>query len=108
VSAGGFGGMPRGYAPPLQVIGYVGTHKGDAERGPEVRMRGDEARLRVLMDGELVYVYGPRRHELATLRVDDEVPRGGVVLRDVGGVAVSEIVRVVKVDTERRPPGNLA
>jgi hypothetical protein len=105
----GSGPMPRGYAPPLQVVGFIGTHRGDAERGPEVRMRADEARLRLLTDGELVYVYGPRRHELATVRVDDEVPRGGVVLRDVAGVAVSEIVRVVKVDTERRsPPGHFA
>jgi hypothetical protein len=33
--------------------------------------------------------------------VDESVPRGGVVLRDVVGVAVSEIVRVGKVNTDR-------
>jgi hypothetical protein len=98
------GGMRAGYNPPLQVLGYVGTRSGDPERGPQISMNGDEARLRLLLDGELVYVYGPRRHELATLRVDDEIPRGGAVLRDVLGVTVTEIVRVVKVDTDRRPP----
>jgi hypothetical protein len=96
--------MRAGYNPPLQVVGYVGTRSGDPERGPQISMNGDEARLRLLLDGELVYVYGPRRHELATLRVDDEIPRGGVVLRDVLGVTVTEIVRVLKVDTDRRPP----
>jgi hypothetical protein len=95
--------IPSGYNPPLQVVGYVGSHAGDAERGPEVRMRTDEARRRLLEDGELVWVYGPRRHELATLHVDDAVPKGGVVLRDVSGVALSEIVRVVKPDLDRRP-----
>jgi len=94
---------PGGYNPPLQVVGFVGSHKGDAERGPEVRMSADEARRRLLMDGELVWVYGPRRHELATLHLDDAVPKGGVVLRDVAGVTLSEIVRVVKPDLDRRP-----
>ena len=98
------GGLRAGYNPPLQVIGYVGTRAGDPERGPLIAMNTNEARLRLLVDGELVYVYGPRRHELATLRVDEEIPRGGVVLRDVLGVTVTEIVRVVKVDTDRRPP----
>jgi len=109
VTSGGFQGLGRGYSPPLQVVGFIGTRKGDAERGPEIRMRDDEARLRLLTDGELVYVYGPRRHELATLRVDDEVPRGGVVVRDMSGLVVSEIVRVVKLDLDRRsPPGHFA
>ena len=98
-----------GFTPPLQVMGYLATRKGDDDRGPEVYMNAREATLRLLVDGELVYVYGPRRHELAVLRVHDDVPRGGVVVRDVAGVAPSEIVRVRKVDDDRPPrPESLA
>ena len=97
----GSGALGLGYSPPLQVVRFVSTRVGDPERGPEVRVRPDDARIRLLIDGEIVWVYGPRRSELATLRVDDTVPRGGVVLRDVVGVAVSEIVRVGKVNTDR-------
>lgn len=89
------------YNPPLQVIGFVGTRPGDAERGPVVMLNADEARLRMITDGELVWVYGPRRHDLTAVKVDDQVPKGGVVARDVAGLAVSEIVRLVKVDTDR-------
>lgn len=91
----------KGYSPPLQVVGFRATRRGDPERGPEVRMNAREAAIRLLIEGELVYIYGPRRHELALLRVDDDVPRGGVVVRDVAGVAPSEIVRVRKVDEDR-------
>jgi anaerobic selenocysteine-containing dehydrogenase len=87
--------------PPLQVIGFVGTKRGEAERGPAVWLSTDEATKRLIEDGELVWVYGPRRHELAVARYDDEIPRGGVVVRDIAGIAVSEIVRLVKVDTDR-------
>ncbi len=87
--------------PPLQVIGFVGTKRGDAERGPAVWVRSDDAAARLIEDGELVWVYGPRRHELAVARFDDEIARGGVVVRDIAGIAVSEIVRLVKVDTDR-------
>jgi len=89
------------YNPPLQVIGFIGTRPGDAERGPVVIINADEARLRMISDGELVWVYGPRRHDLTAVKVDDSVPHGGVVARDVAGLAVSEIVRLVKVDTDR-------
>ena len=67
--------------------------------------------MRLLEDGELVWVYGPRRHELATRGVDDALPRGGVVLRDIAGAAPSsEIVRVVqaRLDTAARASGTLA
>jgi hypothetical protein len=57
--------------------------------------------MRFVDDGELVWVYGPRRHELAVTIYDETVPKGGVVVRDIAGVAVSEIVRLVKVDTDR-------
>ena len=97
-----------GYNPPLQVVGFIATRRGDAERGPLIRMRGDEARLRLMLDGELVWVYGPRRHDLATLEVDDSLPRGAVVVRDITGVAPSEVVRVVKVDVDAQPRGHFA
>ena len=92
--------MSTGYSPPLQVMGFIATRRGDAERGPLVRMRSDDAAKRLLTDGEVAWVYGPRRQELATVAVDDSVPRGGVVVRDVAGIAPSEIVRVVKVDLD--------
>ena len=92
--------MSSGYSPPLQVMGFVATRRGDPERGPLVRMRSDDAAKRLLTDGEVAWVYGPRRQELATLVIDDSVPRGGVIVRDIAGVAPSEIVRVVKVDLD--------
>jgi anaerobic selenocysteine-containing dehydrogenase len=94
------------YSPPLQVVGFVATKRGDHDRGPQVRMRADEAALRLLADGELVRIEGPRRQEFAVLQVDDEIPRGTVVVRDVAGVAPSEVVRVRKVETEL-PPRNV-
>jgi len=54
----------------------------------------------MLQDGELVRIEGPRRQETAVLRVDDATPRGSVVVRDVAGVAPSEIVRVRKIETD--------
>jgi len=93
----------KGFSPPLQVMGFLATRRGDEERGPQVWMNAQEAAIRLLIDGELVYIYGPRRHELAVLRVDDDIPRGGVVIRDVAGVAPSEILRVRKVDDDRPP-----
>ncbi len=98
-----------GYSPPLQVMGFLGTRRGDPDRGPEARINAREAAIRFLLEGELVYIYGPRRHELAVLRIDDDVPRGGIVVRDVAGVAPSELVRVRKVDDDRPPlPPGLA
>jgi anaerobic selenocysteine-containing dehydrogenase len=90
----------EGVSPPLQVLEFVATRPGDADRGPLVRMRPDDAARRLLTDGELAWVYGPRRHELATVVIDDTLPRGTVVVRDVAGVAPSEIVRVVKLDAD--------
>jgi hypothetical protein len=91
-------GMFSGFAPPLQVVGYIGTRRGDAERGPQVRMRPDDALVRLLTDGELVRVMGPRRSEFAELLLDDTLPRGGIVVRDLAGVTITEIVRVIKAD----------
>jgi anaerobic selenocysteine-containing dehydrogenase len=88
----------EGFQPWLLVARYISTRPGDTERGPLVRLHSSEARKRVMEDGELVWVYGPRRHELAVLVVDDTVPPGNVVARDILGIAPAEIVRVVKHD----------
>lgn len=99
--------MSRLYNPPLQVVGFLGTRRGDPERGPQVRLRGDEAALRMLTDGEMAWVQGPRRQELATVVVDDAVPKGGVVVRDIAGLSVSEIITIRKPDLDSPPRTNL-
>ncbi|OYV74003.1 MAG: hypothetical protein B7Z72_01180, partial [Gemmatimonadetes bacterium 21-71-4] len=55
---------------PLRVAQFIATRPGDAARGPAVFMNPDDARKRLLSDGELAWVYGPRRHELATVHLD--------------------------------------
>ena len=95
--------MSQVYNPPLQVVGFIGTRAGDADRGPQIRLNAEEARFRLILDGELVWIYGPRRHELAPVVIDDTVPRGGVVVRDIAGVTVTEIVRLVKPNLDARP-----
>ena len=92
-----------GFSPPLQVVGFISSRAGDADRGPMIRMRPEDALIRLVTDGELVRVVSDRRSELAVLVIDDTLPRGGVVLRDVAGAAPSEIVRVIKSDTDRLP-----
>lgn len=94
--------MSRAFQP-LQVVGFIATKRTDPERGPMVRVNPDDARRRLIEDGELVWVYGPRRHELAVAVIDDSLPKGGVVVRDIAGLAVTEIVRLVKMDVEHRP-----
>ncbi len=89
------------FNPPLQVVGFIGTRVSDAERGPLVMLNADEAGKRLITDGELVWVYGPRRHDLTPVLIDDSIPRGGVVVRDIAGLAPTEIVRLIKVDTDR-------
>src|SRR5688572_25184065 len=92
--------MPEGFEKWLLVSGFIATRSGDPDRGPLVRLNSTDARKRLLVDGELVWVYGPRRHELAVLEVDDTVPPGNVVARDILGVAPTERVRVVKPDLD--------
>jgi len=91
---------------PLRVAQFVATRSDDAARGPAVFMHPEDARKRLLTDGELAWVYGPRGHELAAVHIDDSMKRGDVVLRDVVGASASEIVRVVKpdLDSRGRPP----
>src|SRR4051812_19970755 len=88
------------YRPKLFVVEYVSTKKGDKERGPLVKMRASEARIRLIQDGELVWVIGPRRSDLAELHVDDSLAEGHVFLRDIAGVTVTEYVTVSKPDTD--------
>jgi anaerobic selenocysteine-containing dehydrogenase len=91
----------------LRVAQVIATRATDEERGPLVAMNPDDARKRLLTDGELAWVYGPRRHELATVAIDERVRAGDVVLRDLIAAAPSEVVRVVKPDLDsrgRRPP----
>jgi anaerobic selenocysteine-containing dehydrogenase len=85
---------------PLRVAGFIGTRASDTDRGPQVRLSPEDAQARLLVDGELAWVHGPRRQELATVVVDAAVKRGDVVVRDVGGVSPSEVVRVVKPDLD--------
>ena len=94
---------------PLRVARFIGTRAGDEDRGPLVIMHPSDARSRLLTDGELAWVYGPRRHELARVRVDTEnaLKLGDVILRDIAGASPSETVRVIKPDLDtrgRRPP----
>ncbi|HET7631870.1 MAG TPA: molybdopterin dinucleotide binding domain-containing protein [Gemmatimonadaceae bacterium] len=91
---------------PLRVVKLIATRVDQPARGPAVFMHREDARSRLLDDGELAWVYGPRRHELAAVVVDDNLKRGEVVLRDVAGASPSEIVRVVKPDLDNRgrPP----
>lgn len=84
----------------LRVAQFVGTRATDPERGPQIRMNADDARVRLLQAGELAWIYGPRRQELATVVIDDTMRRGDVGLRDVAGADVSELVRVVKPDLD--------
>jgi anaerobic selenocysteine-containing dehydrogenase len=71
-------------------------------------MNPDDARERLLTDGELAWVYGPRRHELAEVHVDPAMKKGDVFLRDVVGASPSEIIRVIKPDLDRRDRGTFA
>lgn len=92
------------FQPQLLIVEYVSTKKGEPDRGPMVRINQSEARIRLVDDGELVWVAGPRRKELAELVIDDSIPAGRVALRDVAGVSLAEHVIVVKPDLDT-PPG---
>lgn len=75
-----------------------------------VIMHPDDARARLLTDGELAWVYGPRRNELATVHYDPGTRKGDVVLRDITGASPSELIRVIKpdLDTPERRRGKFA
>lgn len=86
----------------MRVSELIATRASDPVRGPAVYMHPDDARRRLLNEGELAWVYGPRRHELATVVLNDHLTRGDVALRDILGAAPSEFVRVVKPDLDNR------
>ena len=86
----------------LRVRDFIATRRSDPERGPAVFMNERDARSRLLSEGELAWVYGPRRGELAIVRIGPDTREGDVVLRDIVGVAPSELVRVVKPDLDNR------
>ena len=92
--------MSEYFNPPLRVLQLIATQAKDPERGPMVWMNAHEARMRTLSHGEFVWVYGPRRHDLTVLQVDDGIPAGACVLRDVAGASASELVTIRKVDTD--------
>ena len=94
-------------SPQLRVMQLVATRRGDAERGPEVRLHPDDAVIRFLVDGELVWIQGPRVNQIAPLVLDHTVAPYTCTLRDVGGVDVSEFVRVVKPDLDTPPRQNV-
>ena len=87
---------------PLRVERLIATRKGDADRGPAVYMNPADARERLLNEGELAWIYGPRRHELATVVLRDDQKLGDITLRDVLGASPSELVRVIKPDLDTR------
>ena len=91
-------------ARPLRIEGFIASRRDATDRGPQVRLRADAARERMLIDGELALVEGPRGQQLAQVRIDDAVPRGGVVVRDMAGMSPSEIVYVMKPDLDAPPP----
>ena len=95
--------MSEQHNPPLRVQRLIATRRGDPDRGPAIWLCAEDAAYRLMSDGELVWVYGPRRHELATLYVSDSVPRGDVILRDIAGASESEIVKVTKAATDTPP-----
>jgi anaerobic selenocysteine-containing dehydrogenase len=96
-----------GFRPRLQIVDYISTQRGADERGPMVRISPTDAKVRMLTAGELAWVEGPRRTELAVVEIDEKVPDGKVIVRDIAGVAVSEKVVVTKPDLDSpipRPP----
>lgn len=86
----------------LRVTRLIATRAADPERGPALFLNPRDARNRLLNEGELAWVYGPRRHELATVHFDDTIRVGDVVLRDILGASPSEMVRVIKPDLDTR------
>lgn len=101
------GGLKVGFAfrPELRILEYIATKRGDAERGPMIRISPTDAKIRVLSEGELAWVQGPRRNQLAVVVIDESVPDGSVIVRDIAGVTLSERVVVTKPDLDSPPSG---
>jgi anaerobic selenocysteine-containing dehydrogenase len=95
-------GLPQlsSFEPELRVVKYVATRKGDRERGPQIRLSPADAKLRLLLDGEVVWVHGPRGAQVAPLVIDANVAEHTCALRDIAGIDLSEAVRVSKPDLD--------
>ena len=85
------------------MLEYFATKKGEAIRGPMIRLSPTDARIRLLVAGELAWVQGPRRNELAVVEIDEKIPDGSLVARDIAGITVSERVVVTKPDLDSSP-----
>lgn len=85
------------------MVEYVATRIGDAERGPQVRLNPEDARVHLITAGELVWVQGERGQQLAEAVLEGAIARHTCVLRDVPGVMLAEGVRVVKPDLDAPP-----
>lgn len=96
------------FNPPLQIVDVIATKRGDPERGPAVWLRSEEAQMRMLVEGELAWISGPRRKELAEVHFDDALPRGAVRVRDLFGATVTELVTITKPDTDTPTSRGLA
>jgi anaerobic selenocysteine-containing dehydrogenase len=102
-------GDARSFNRPLRVAKLIATRSGDPERGPQVTLNPSDAAARLLNEGELAWVYGSRRQELAEVKLDAGLMPGDVILRDIVGAAPSETVRVIKPDLDKpRRPASLA
>ena len=99
---------PRAWQGELRVARYTATRRGDPERGPKIWLRPSDARIRLVQSGELAWVFGPRRHELAEVEIDESVAEGDVFVRDIAGLSIAEYVRVSKPDLDTRPGGSRA
>lgn len=88
------------FRPGLNIIDYISTKKGDPDRGSMIRISPTDAKIRLLTDGELAWVQGPRRNELAVVVIDEAVPDGSIIARDIAGVTITEKVIVTKPDLD--------
>ncbi len=88
------------FQPELRVVEHEATRRDATERGPRVRLCAADARIRMLTDGELVWVRGQRGQQLAELTIDDTIAPFTCALRDLPGVVVSESVTVMKPDLD--------
>ncbi len=86
--------------PELLVTQFIATRQGDAERGPKVWLSPPDARIRLLVDGELAWIRGPRGQQLATMQIDERVMHHTCIVRDLVGVSAAENVRVSKPDLD--------
>jgi anaerobic selenocysteine-containing dehydrogenase len=71
-----------------------------------IRISPTDAKIRLLTQGELAWVRGPRRNELAVVVIDKNMPDGSIAVRDIAGVTISERVVVTKPDLDT-PSGKM-